>query len=141
MSTASSFHLQKEESVEEKRYRKLLLGMDLTQDFFFSYTYDVASTLQNNLTASAQQDRFDSMFVWNDHLTRCHSAITMMTLVFRNVARPVRGASCGTIFTEMICVAGRCGTPWATTAGSCHSSTASSSSARWRCLARRLRSH
>ena len=65
-------HLQKEESMEEKRYRKLLLGMDLTQDFFFSYTYDVASTLQNNLTASAQQDRFDSMFVWNDHLTRCH---------------------------------------------------------------------
>jgi phosphatidylinositol 3,5-bisphosphate 5-phosphatase len=63
--------LQKEESMEEKRYRKLLLGMDLTQDFFFSYTYDIASTLQNNLTASAQQDRFDSMFVWNDHLTRC----------------------------------------------------------------------
>jgi SacI homology domain len=64
--------------MEEKRYRKLLLGMDLTQDFFFSYTYDVASTLQNNLTASAQQDRFDSMFVWNDHLTRCHPAITIM---------------------------------------------------------------
>lgn len=29
---------QRVESMEEKRYRKLLLGMDLTQDFFFSYT-------------------------------------------------------------------------------------------------------
>lgn len=61
---------QAQESMAEKRYRKLLLGMDLTQDFFFSYTYNIAATLQKNLTMSAEQDRFDSMFVWNDHLTK-----------------------------------------------------------------------
>ena len=54
----------------EKRYRKLLLGMDLTQDFFFSYTYSVAATLQRNMTAGAQEHRFDSIHIWNDHLSR-----------------------------------------------------------------------
>ena len=122
--------------MEEKRYRKLLLGMDLTQDFFFSYTYDVASTLQNNLTASAQQGRFDSMFVWNDHLTRCHLAITTMTLVCRACA-PASGAPCGIVITQMSCMTGRCERRLATTGGWCRSSMASSSSARWRCLGRR----
>jgi len=63
--------VQGQESITEKRYRKLLLGMDLTQDFFFSYTYNIAATLQTNMASPTQQDRFDSMFVWNDHLTRC----------------------------------------------------------------------
>ncbi len=64
---------QGQESSAEKKYRKLLLGMDLTHDFFFSYTYGIAITLQRNLTAPASQDTscFESMFVWNCHLTRC----------------------------------------------------------------------
>jgi hypothetical protein len=30
------------------RYRKLLLGVDLTKNFFFSYSYSLAHTLQHN---------------------------------------------------------------------------------------------
>lgn len=66
--------LQGRESSAEKKYRKLLLGMDMTHDFFFSYTYSIAMSLQRNLTAPASSQgagRFDSMFVWNCHLTRC----------------------------------------------------------------------
>ncbi|KIZ00821.1 hypothetical protein MNEG_7144 [Monoraphidium neglectum] len=41
------------ESVAERRYRKLLLGVDLTRNFFFSYTYRLTHTLQHNHTAAA----------------------------------------------------------------------------------------
>lgn len=59
------------ESNEEKRYRKLLLsGMDLSKDFIFSYTYCLSRTLQTNLTSTSTKGTFDSMFVWNDFLTR-----------------------------------------------------------------------
>ena len=34
------------DTVVEKRYRKLLMGVDLTKDFFFSYTYSLTHTLQ-----------------------------------------------------------------------------------------------
>ncbi|WIA12381.1 hypothetical protein OEZ85_012427 [Tetradesmus obliquus] len=36
------------DSTAEKRYRKLLLGVDLTKNFFFSYSYSLAHTLQHN---------------------------------------------------------------------------------------------
>jgi hypothetical protein len=35
------------------RYRKLLLGVDLTKNFFFSYSYNLAHTLQQNHTQAA----------------------------------------------------------------------------------------
>ncbi|KAK9823645.1 hypothetical protein WJX72_004414 [[Myrmecia] bisecta] len=55
----------------ERRYRKLLLsGMELTKDFFFSYDYDIARTLQANLTAPQAGVKFAGMFVWNEYLTR-----------------------------------------------------------------------
>ncbi|GBF98113.1 phosphoinositide phosphatase [Raphidocelis subcapitata] len=41
------------ESIAERRYRKLLLGVDLTRNFFFSYTYRLTDTLQANHTAAA----------------------------------------------------------------------------------------
>lgn len=83
-----------------RRYRKLLLGVDLTKSFYFSYTYSLAHSLQHNHTraagssgsssdaaedagaaaagaadgalgAAAGWDVYDaSMFVWNGHLTR-----------------------------------------------------------------------
>lgn len=61
------------ESNAEKRYRKLLLGLDMTQDFYFSYTYDISSSLQHNLTSSTSSGStqiFESMFVWNAYLSR-----------------------------------------------------------------------
>ncbi|DBA74413.1 TPA: hypothetical protein ACH3X1_011168 [Trebouxia sp. C0004] len=62
---------QGRETAAEKRYRKLLLsGLELNKDFYFSYTYNLARTLQSNLTADAPADPFDSMFVWNEYLSR-----------------------------------------------------------------------
>jgi SacI homology domain len=59
------------ETAAEKRYRKLLLtGVDLRTDFFFSYTYCLSRTLQSNLSGQPDSNFFDSMFVWNDYLTR-----------------------------------------------------------------------
>jgi len=49
----------------------LLSGLELNKDFYFSYTYNLARTLQANLTADAPADPFDSMFVWNEYLSRC----------------------------------------------------------------------
>eukprot|EP00850_Spirogloea_muscicola_P018409 SM000168S02608 [mRNA] locus=s168:133636:139322:- [translate_table: standard] len=62
-------------SKAELRYKKLLSGMDLTKDFFFSYTYSVMHTLQQNLvlfgsTGAAGGMPFESMFVWNSFLSR-----------------------------------------------------------------------
>lgn len=67
--------LQGRETLAEKRYRKLLLsGLELNKDFYFSYTYNLARTLQANLTTDAPEDPFDSMFVWNEFLSRCFPA-------------------------------------------------------------------
>ncbi|CAK9310565.1 unnamed protein product [Citrullus colocynthis] len=53
----------------EKRYQKLLNSVDLTKDFFFSYSYNVMRSLQDNLNKS-KTDHYKSMFVWNEYLTR-----------------------------------------------------------------------
>jgi len=54
----------------EKRYKRLLMsGLDLTKDFYFSYSYDLCATLQANLTAPAANP-FASRFAWNEYLTR-----------------------------------------------------------------------
>ena len=59
------------DSYAERRYRKLLLsGVDLTKDFFFSYTYHVSHTVQHNLTHTERADPFECIFVWNEYLTR-----------------------------------------------------------------------
>ena len=55
----------------ETRYSKLLSGVGLTQDFFWSYSYPTWRTLQANMTSAPQGSAFDSMFVWNDFLTKC----------------------------------------------------------------------
>eukprot|EP00210_Caulerpa_lentillifera_P008438 g8050.t1 len=59
------------ESWSERRYRKLLLsGLDLTKDFFFSYTYNLSYTVQHNLTQQGSFDPFECIYVWNEYLTR-----------------------------------------------------------------------
>jgi hypothetical protein len=37
----------------ERRYRKLLMSVDLTRNFFFSHTYPLVHTLQRNWEAGA----------------------------------------------------------------------------------------
>ncbi|KAJ4952223.1 hypothetical protein NE237_029055 [Protea cynaroides] len=55
----------------ENRYKKLLCTMDLTKDFFFSYSYHVMRSLQKNLCDNQSgQVLYETMFVWNEYLTR-----------------------------------------------------------------------
>lgn len=53
------------------RYKKLLCSVDLTKDFFFSYSYQIMCSLQRNLCeGETGQVLYDTMFVWNEYLTR-----------------------------------------------------------------------
>lgn len=53
------------------RYKKLLCTVDLTKDFFFSYSYHIMSSLQKNICDyEAGQVLYETMFVWNEFLTR-----------------------------------------------------------------------
>ncbi|KAB1220257.1 Phosphoinositide phosphatase SAC3 [Morella rubra] len=55
----------------ENRYKKLLSMVDLTKDFFFSYSYHVMCSLQKNLCNNETgQVLYETMFVWNEFLTR-----------------------------------------------------------------------
>ncbi|XP_076885758.1 phosphoinositide phosphatase SAC2-like [Bidens hawaiensis] len=54
-------------SKNENRYKKLLCSVDLTKDFFFSYSYRVMHSFQNNI--SAHESGNETMFVWNEYLT------------------------------------------------------------------------
>ncbi|KAF8393685.1 hypothetical protein HHK36_021932 [Tetracentron sinense] len=58
-------------SKNENRYKKLLCTVDLTKDFFFSYSYHVMCSLQKNLCDNETgQVLYETMFVWNEFLTR-----------------------------------------------------------------------
>ncbi|KAI3864773.1 hypothetical protein MKX03_034985 [Papaver bracteatum] len=58
-------------SKNEIRYKKLLCSIDLTKDFFFSFSYNVMRSLQRNMCdAEIGQDLHGKMFVWNEFLTR-----------------------------------------------------------------------
>ncbi|XP_052181701.1 phosphoinositide phosphatase SAC2 isoform X2 [Diospyros lotus] len=58
-------------SKDENRYKKLLCSVDLTKDFFFSYSYHVMRSLQKNLCKhEIGQIPYETMFVWNEFLTR-----------------------------------------------------------------------
>lgn len=66
------------------RYKRLLCGVDLTKDFFFSYSYNIMCSLQKNLyDDDAEQALYETMFVWNEFLTRgvrVHLKNTMWTV-------------------------------------------------------------
>ncbi|ESQ48566.1 hypothetical protein EUTSA_v10020086mg [Eutrema salsugineum] len=56
---------------DEKRYKRLLCTVDLTKDFFFSYSYHIMHSLQRNLSNNVERHTYyESMFVWNEYLTR-----------------------------------------------------------------------
>ncbi|XP_010049319.2 phosphoinositide phosphatase SAC3 isoform X2 [Eucalyptus grandis] len=58
-------------SRDEDRYKRLLCTMDLTKDFFFSYSYHVMRSLQKNFCDNeAGHVLYETMFVWNEFLTR-----------------------------------------------------------------------
>lgn len=58
-------------SRNENRYKKLLRTVDLTKDFFFSYSYLIMLSLQKNLSNhESGLILYETMFVWNEFLTR-----------------------------------------------------------------------
>lgn len=62
----------------EQRFLTILNTLDLTRQFYYSYSYDVTRTLQHNIarerrnlargTFASEEDDFNSMFVWNEYL-------------------------------------------------------------------------
>lgn len=72
------------------RYKKLLSSVDLTKDFFYSYTYPIMQSLQKNVLSSGEEGvPYDNIFVWNAYLTqpirsRCNNTIWTVALVHGN---------------------------------------------------------
>ncbi|KAF7127863.1 hypothetical protein RHSIM_Rhsim11G0054800 [Rhododendron simsii] len=74
-------------SKPEMRYKKLLSSVDLTKDFFFSYTYPIMQSLQKNVLSMGEEGMpYENIFVWNAFLTesirsRCKNTIWTIALV------------------------------------------------------------
>ncbi|KAJ0988508.1 hypothetical protein J5N97_006864 [Dioscorea zingiberensis] len=55
----------------ENRYKRLICTVDLTKDFFFSYSYNIMHSLQRNVCNRVSGPAvYETMFVWNEFLTR-----------------------------------------------------------------------
>ena len=57
--------------VEEQRLLTIFRQVDMTKTFYFSYTYDITSTLQRNLTRMGANEHglgFVERFAWNHHM-------------------------------------------------------------------------
>ncbi|CAA0821172.1 Phosphoinositide phosphatase SAC2 [Striga hermonthica] len=66
-----SLHTNVAYSKNENRYKKLLRTVDLTKDFYFSYSYHVMHSLQKNLSNhETGLILYETMFVWNEFLTQ-----------------------------------------------------------------------
>lgn len=85
------------------RYKKLLSSVDLTKDFFFSYTYPIMQSLQKNVLSNQEGGMpYDNIFVWNAYLTqairsRCNNTIWTIALVhghFRQVCTCLLSSAC-----------------------------------------------
>ncbi|XAR57485.1 hypothetical protein NMG60_11025646 [Bertholletia excelsa] len=69
------------------RYKKLLSSVDLTKDFFYSYTYPIMQSLQKNILSMGKEGMpYENIFVWNAFLTqairsRCKNTIWTIALV------------------------------------------------------------
>ncbi|KAJ8588583.1 hypothetical protein M405DRAFT_901887 [Rhizopogon salebrosus TDB-379] len=61
-----------ERPTEEQRLVNMFKQVDMSKNFYFSYSYDITSTLQNNLTKperfNATRWPFNDRYVWNFHM-------------------------------------------------------------------------
>ncbi|KAJ3312771.1 phosphatidylinositol-3,5-bisphosphate 5-phosphatase [Boothiomyces sp. JEL0838] len=57
--------MDKPKSATETRYCTIFSQVFNSKNFYFSYTYDITNSLQNNLTGCS----INEMFVWNSYLT------------------------------------------------------------------------
>lgn len=75
-SSSSRFKLDRDP--EEARFIGILSNLDLSRSFYFSYSYGITRTLQNNILherellreglSGVSQQNQNSMFIWNHHL-------------------------------------------------------------------------
>ncbi|KAJ6546966.1 SacI homology domain-containing protein [Mycena capillaripes] len=77
------FNHKIEKPAEEQRLMNIFKQVDMSKNFYFSYTYDITSTLQHNLAGSSRSVQgdwpFNDRFAWNFH---------MMTAAFGNEEHP-----------------------------------------------------
>ncbi|EED88061.1 phosphatidylinositol phosphatase, partial [Thalassiosira pseudonana CCMP1335] len=82
--------------IAELRYQGLYQVVDLTKNFFFSYTYDLTRSLQENFLAMTSQPfppaKFKDMYAWNFFLTRELEECTNSMTSFNWVLPVVHGA-------------------------------------------------
>ncbi|KAF2754432.1 hypothetical protein EJ05DRAFT_422288, partial [Pseudovirgaria hyperparasitica] len=77
LTTGSTSRFQSNRNPEEARFLGILNNLDLTKGFYFSYSYNITRTLQDNIMRErnaikdgkrrAKRD-FNDMFVWNNYL-------------------------------------------------------------------------
>ncbi|KAH9893933.1 SacI homology domain-containing protein [Cubamyces lactineus] len=67
-----AFNHKIDKPTEEQRLMNIFKQVDMSKNFYFSYTYDLTSTLQHNLTRSglspSRQWNMNDRFAWNHHL-------------------------------------------------------------------------
>ncbi|KAF2226686.1 SacI homology domain-containing protein [Elsinoe ampelina] len=77
LTTGPSSRFAQNRNPEETRFLGILSNLDLTKNFYFSYTYNISRTLQDNIVreriaaADGQHKPIrdhNEMFVWNHHL-------------------------------------------------------------------------
>jgi hypothetical protein len=83
--------------IAELRYQGLYQVVDLTKNFFFSYTYDLTRSLQENFLSTSSQPfpppPFKDMYAWNYFLTRELEACTNSLTSFHWVMPIIHGTS------------------------------------------------
>lgn len=79
LTTGNSSRFAANRNPEEGRFLGILHNLDLTRSFYFSYSYNITRTLQNNIIQQRNamnegyigpDHDFNAMFVWNDHLLK-----------------------------------------------------------------------
>ncbi|KAL1597833.1 phosphatidylinositol-3,5-bisphosphate 5-phosphatase [Paraconiothyrium brasiliense] len=77
LTTGSSSRFQKDRNPEEARYLSILNNLDLTRFFYFSYSYDITRSLQQNIIRERNAFNeglkhpsrdYQDIFVWNHYL-------------------------------------------------------------------------
>lgn len=68
-----TFNHRIDNPTEEQRMITIFKQVDMTKNFYFSYTYDITSTLQRNLTGTEKAESqgqwsFNERFTWNHHM-------------------------------------------------------------------------
>jgi hypothetical protein len=82
--------------IAELRYQGLYQVVDLTKNFYFSYTYDLTRSLQENFLANTMQPfpppSFKDMYAWNYFLTREFEDCLGSTTSFHWIMPIIHGA-------------------------------------------------